>query len=275
MSTAQKIIKYLAIAFACFIIISIVSGIMLGISAFSGFLGLRKASVTLGNLNTITTIENKNFAKLKIDVEYSNLKIVKGEAFKVESNSNDVYCKQNGDTLNIKEDSKWFFNNEASDLIITIPEETSFDEIKIETGAGEVYIEELKCSNLNFEMGAGKVEIQNLFATNKAKIDGGAGKLDILNGEINNLDMDMGVGKCSITAKLTGSNDIDSGVGKLDINLTDEIEGYEIKISKGIGSIKINGKEAREWNILWKWNNIFNNRWWNRKYRYKWKIEHR
>lgn len=244
MSTLQKIIKYLAIAFATFIIISIVSGIMVGINAFSGFLGLRKSSVTLGDLKVIANIENNNYTKLKIDVAYSNLKVVKGDMFKVESNSNEVSCKQNSDTISIKEDSKWFSNKEASELIITIPENTSFDEIKIETGAGEVYIDELKSNNLVFKMGAGKVEIRNIFATNKAEIDGGAGKLDILAGEINNLDMDMGVGKCSITSKLSGFNEIDAGVGKLDINLTDEISNYEVDVEKGIGSIRINGKEA-------------------------------
>lgn len=244
MSTTQKIIKYLAIAFAIFIIVNIVSGIMVGINAFSGFLGLRKNSVTLGDLKVVANIENNNYTKLKIDVAYSNLKVVKGDMFKVESNSNDVSCKQNSDTISIKEDSKWFFNKEASNLVITIPENIFLNEIKIETGAGEVYIEELKSENLSFQMGAGKVEIQKLIATNKAKIDGGAGKLDILDGEINNLDMDMGVGKCSITSKLTGSNDINSGVGKLDINLLDEINNYEIDVNKGIGAIKINGKEA-------------------------------
>ena len=42
MTTAQKVIKYLALAFAAFLIVSIISGILSALYALSGVLGLQK-----------------------------------------------------------------------------------------------------------------------------------------------------------------------------------------------------------------------------------------
>ena len=42
MTLAQKIIKYLALAFAIFLIVTIISGILGGLYALSGVLGLKK-----------------------------------------------------------------------------------------------------------------------------------------------------------------------------------------------------------------------------------------
>lgn len=249
MTTLQKAIKYLALAFAFFIIVNIISGILFGIYSIANVLGLKKSeSKQTDSLEDVTVnMESTQIDTLKIELEYTNLKIQNGEVLKVESNSSNISCTQNNNQLSIKEkDHNWFSNNDANELIIYIPEDMLFDNVKMDTGAGEIYIERLQTKELDFEMGAGKVEIQNLKVLNNAKIDGGAGKVEILDGEINNLDLDMGIGESILNTKLNGNNDIDAGVGKLEIDLTDEIENYTIKISKGIGAITIDGKETAD-----------------------------
>lgn len=57
-----------------------------------------------------------------------------------------------------------------------------------------------------------------------------------------NLDLDLGVGKITLTSKLTGINEINSGVGETNINLLGIKEDYQIKVDKGIGSIDIDGE---------------------------------
>lgn len=247
MTTLQKVIKYLALALAVFIIVNIISAILFVFYGFANVLGLAKSKeVNISSLEEISTnFENSDIATLKIELEYSNLTIKKGDTFKAQSNSSDISCTQNNNQLVVKEKShNWFAKNKASDLIVYIPENTMFDTVKIEAGAGEIKIEDLKTQKLSFKIGAGKVEIQNLEVTKQAKIDGGAGKVDILAGTINDLDLDMGVGSFSLAATLTGKNDIDAGVGKLDINLTDGTQNYTIKADKGIGAIIIDGKEV-------------------------------
>lgn len=55
MSTAQKIIKYLALAFAIFLIVTIVSAILTGIYTISNILGLKKESTE--NISEVSTLE--------------------------------------------------------------------------------------------------------------------------------------------------------------------------------------------------------------------------
>ena len=245
MSTVQKIIKYLALALAVFIIVSIASSILFGIYSLSTILGLtRSINSEIKTENKISNnFEDCNIKTLKIDLAYSSLIIKNGNTLKTESDNSNITCSRNNSELVIKENSSWFYKDEKT-IIVYIPENMTFDNVKLETGAGRIKIEELNTKELSFSIGAGEVEIQKLNVLDRAKIDGGAGKVSVLSGQINDLDLDMGVGKFQLQSKLTGRNDIDAGVGKLDLRLLDIIDNYTIKIEKGIGSITINGKET-------------------------------
>ena len=258
MTTIQRIIKYCAIAFAIFIIVSIVSSILFGLNAFSEILGFTRQERKTETSNIIHTevgrdekvekeFDNTQIAKLKIDIEYATLTIQQGDKFKVASNTSNIEAKQTEDQLVIREKNVNLFRQSSPRrIIITVPRNTILDTIKIETGAGEINIEKIECKNLDFDIGAGKTTIQDIKVTQKAKIEGGAGKVEILSGEIANLDLDMGVGAFKLVSSLLGDSKIDAGVGKLEIILKDGLDKYTIKTNKGIGSITVDGKEVSD-----------------------------
>lgn len=249
MTTLQKIIKYLALAFAITIIVNIISAILIGVFSLGIALDLVQGdtSETISGETITTNIDNIENATMNISLQYSSLEIKKGESLLVETNSNNVSCKQDGNKITIEEKKhNSFFKNEQSKVIIYVPEDMKFEKARIETGAGEISAEKINADELKLEIGAGKVEIQELNVNDEAKIDGGAGRVDILAGQINNMDLDMGVGKFSITTKLNGKNTIDQGIGELNIDLTDELENYTIKAENGIGEIKLNNKKMEE-----------------------------
>ena len=272
----QKIIKYLAIALAIFLIINIIGAILSIIGVIGGVAfitdtikteimqendGLLEDEQNYSKTPQVITenIQIDNIAKLEIDVKYSNLQIKNGDTFKVESNDTNVKCTQKGNELTVKETgNNWLRNKEGNEVIIYIPENKEFNEIEIDTGAGNIEIESLNTKDLSFSIGAGKVEINNLKVTNEAEIDGGAGKVDILSGEICNLNLDMGIGEFNVCTKLLGNNDIEQGMGKLTIKLTDSQENYTIRTRKGMGSITIDGKEAQNNSIYGNGQNILN-----------------
>ena len=193
----QKVIKYLAIALAIFLIVNIIGAILSIIGIIGGIPFstntitdvkeeivqespeyLKQPEVIADNINI------EDIVKVEIEVKYSNLEIKKGD-FKVESNDTNVKCTQKGNELIVKEtENNWLRNKERNKVIIYIPENKEFNEIEIDTGAGNIEIESLNTKDLSFSIGAGKVEINNLKVTNEAEIDGGAGKVDILSGEI-------------------------------------------------------------------------------------------
>lgn len=248
MTTAQKVIKYLAIAFAIFLIINIISGILWAIFGASFILGLHTwENDTIREHSVITNYEysdvetlNREIETLDIDIKFNSLIIKTGSEFKVEGDSNNIKCRQDNKTIHIEETNHhWFQKNNSGEIIIYIPEDLEFDKVKISTGAGKIDIERLKAKRLSLEIGAGETNIKELEVKDKAEIDGGAGKVTILSGIINDLDLDMGVGKVELNAKLTGSTDIDAGIGELAININAPREDYKIRASKGIGAITI------------------------------------
>ena len=180
MTTAQKVIKYIATAFALFLIITIISAILSGgyalLSAF-GLIHTNKNTVT-EDLKVISS-EIKEVSTLKIDLAFTNLDIKTGDNFKVETNNSKITFENNNGSVKIKEENRnWLNNNNrASNLIIYIPEDMmAIDETNIETGAGKINIEKLNTQSIYFELGAGDVHIENVIATEEAKIDGGARK---------------------------------------------------------------------------------------------------
>lgn len=138
MTTAQKIIKNLALVFAAFIIINIISGIIIGISIFSGILGLtqKEQEQNLAVEEILNIINDKEIKTLDIEVKYSELEIKEGDTFKVESNSKDVKCNQNNSRIDIKEKShNWVSSRKRSKVVIYIPNDIIFDKLNIVAGA--------------------------------------------------------------------------------------------------------------------------------------------
>lgn len=98
MTTAQKVIKYIATAFAVFLIITIMSAILSGgyalLSAF-GLIHTNKNIVT-EDLKVISS-EVKEISTLKIDLAFTNLDIKTGDKFKVETNNSKItFTNDNG-----------------------------------------------------------------------------------------------------------------------------------------------------------------------------------
>ncbi|MGN1327355.1 MAG: hypothetical protein ACI4VQ_04720, partial [Clostridia bacterium] len=92
----------------------------------------------------------------------------------------------------------------------------------------------------------GETIIEKLNVTNDCKIESGAGKVSILSGNIKDLDLDMGVGEFNVTSAITGDSKINTGIGSLELNIQGSKEDYTIKADKGLGSIKIDGKELAD-----------------------------
>ena len=247
MTTAQKIIKYIATTFAIFLIITIISAILSGVYALLSALGLihtNKDFVT-ENLKVISR-EVKVVTTLKIDLAYTNLDIKTGDDFKVETNNSKITFEENNGSVKIKEENRnWLNNNNmSSNLIIYIPEDMiAIDETKIQTGAGKINIEKLNTQSLYLELGAGDVYIENVIATGETKIDGGVGKTELKSCEINNLKANLGMGEFTFSGKLTGKSKIDSGVGAINIDLIDNKNNYKIDVSKGLGNVTLDGQK--------------------------------
>ncbi|MBP3919949.1 MAG: DUF4097 family beta strand repeat protein [Bacilli bacterium] len=242
MSSAQKVIKYFAIAFAISLIVGIFMGIYQAIGAIGGALtnGTGKDGLNINNYSNTSNI-------LSVDIKASKLKIVEGESLKVKSDNKYITSNQDYNKLSVTEKkSSIFKTKDMEEVIIYVPKDMIFDKVYISNGAGKINIENITARDLELEIGAGKLEIDKITTYNNTEIESGAGEVIIKNANINNLDLDAGVGKFTLNASMKGKSNIDAGVGELNINLLDSKDNYSIYAENGIGSITIDGDSIKD-----------------------------
>lgn len=242
MTEMQKIIKYLAMAFAIFLTITIISGICGAIASFSFLFGDKKVNGKFNNYPVSEVVE-----ELVIDTSIANLTIKTEDEFRIESNHKYLKVKESGGKLKISEKRKWLISNpNGVKLIIYVPEGTHFSEADINTGAGKVIIDTLSADKIDLDLGAGEAQIGKLTANQSIKIDGGAGELVIKEGLLNNLDLDMGVGELDLTGKLLGDCKLDYGIGETNLTLLGSKENYTIALDKGVGKATVDGESMKD-----------------------------
>lgn len=244
MTSFQKVIKYVACALAIFLIVTIIGGIITGLTGIS-FLLSGKEKETPSEMQTYS-IEGE-ITSLSVDLSGAELKIQTGDKFEVQSNHKYISVKTNNGKLTVSETKKFFaISPKGITVILTVPESFVFDEAEIDTGAGKVEIGSLSVDVLELSLGAGKADIKNLTANSRAEIDGGAGELSIDGGRLCNLKLDMGVGKLTLKSRIEGKSELDMGVGETNIILLGSKADYKIELDKGIGTAKLQSEEMAD-----------------------------
>ncbi len=241
MNTFQKVIKYLAVAFALFLSISIIGGIVQVLASVVSF-GSKNA---VGEMKTYEVSEK--IESIQVDIGAADFVIQTGEKFLVESNHKYLTVDERNTNLVISEKEHSSFSNTHGEvkLVITVPNGFVFGDADISTGAGRVTVDTLAANTLHLVLGAGEVKIETLIANNKSDIEGGAGALTVNGGVLHNLDCDMGVGNVMLTSKITGNSSIDYGVGRAELVLLGSAEDYQIHLDKGIGEATLDGEKMQ------------------------------
>lgn len=244
MSSFQKAIKYLAMALAIFLSVSIIGGIITGLTGVSYLISGRD-SEAVGEMQ-VYPIDGE-ISSLSLSLSGAELKIKTSDKFSVESNHKYISVSTDNGQLCINETKIPFsVYPRGLTVILNIPDGFVFDDATVETGAGEVKIDSLSADILKLSLGAGEAEIRNLTANSRADIDGGAGELDIYGGLLRNLSLDMGVGELTLKSRIEGQSRLDYGIGETNLTLSGSREDYSIKIDKGIGEATLAGESLRD-----------------------------
>lgn len=241
MTDLQKLIKYVAIGLAIFLIVSIFMGIFKVFTLVdilsSGF----KEGTSSMQLYSIS----ESISELEINVGAAELTISTGESFSLSSNLQDLEVEQANGCLVIKETRQFGKNYNGAKIALTIPSGHIFERASVFSGAGKLEISELSTQNLALNLGAGQTIIHNLYASQNAMISAGAGELIISGGELRDLDLDLGVGKVTLKSRLSGESEINQGVGQVELELIGSAKDYTISIEKGVGSATVGGQSMK------------------------------
>ena len=239
----QKTVKYLAMAFAIFLSVSIIGGICGGLASLSFLFGHKNEVV--GEL-TSYQVEG-NVEELVVDISAADLSIKTGEELRVDSNHKYLKVEESNGKLVISEKKKWLVSSSKGITVdIYIPEDMHFVCADVDAGAGSVKIDSLSADVVELELGAGEAQIGKLTAEKRARIDGGAGEVTILEGMLHNLELDMGVGELNLTGRILGESSVDYGIGETNLTLLGTEDDYRIELDKGVGEATLEGESMKD-----------------------------
>lgn len=242
MTTLQKVIKYLAIAFAIFLTVSIVGGVLSAVGLFGGLFSSDAVLEDVKIYSVASEIHNLN-----IEINAADLFVKEGEAFAVESNLKHLKVEEKGGRLTVEETKRFGGTYNGAVLTVYIPAGTVLESVNLTTGAGRLTIDSLSSGTLDFELGAGEVSIASLIATKSVDIEGGAGRITIADGALKDLELEMGVGQLNLTSALTGNCKLDLGVGESNLTLIGNKDDYRLDLEKGIGNITVDGTSVTDY----------------------------
>lgn len=243
----NRIIKTFAFILAAIVIIS-----MLG--------GIYALCITVFDLFQSNQIENQIqydslMSSLDIDLKTANLEIKLGDKLLVSTTNKYVTTYQNNNNIVIQEKKHSLLSKDNNKVIITIPDNFLLDIVEIDITSGSIKIDKLETKRLNLDLGSGTTKINNLLVTDKTKIDCGSGKFLLNNGNLSNLNLDTGLGDTILNTKIIGNSNIETDIGKLELNLIGSINDYELTIDKGVGSIKLNNESLKDKSVVGTGNN--------------------
>lgn len=222
MTPFQKTVKYIATALAVFLSIIIISGIVGIIALFAGF----SSRDTVADGTKFYAVP-KEINSISIEISAANLTIQKGNALSVESNIKKLDVSEKNGTLKIREKQLFGFYRSNAVLTVTVPEDIFIENLSIETGAGNITLEDLNI-------------------TREASVESGIAKISVNGGTYNNLNVDSGIGGFVFNGLVTGECEISSGIGESDITILGKKSDYSLNIEKGIGSITVDGEKISE-----------------------------
>lgn len=201
-----------------------------------------------------------NVHSLDFDINYGKIRIIDGSSFRI-----DAYNLHEGSDFSSKViDGVWTIEesssknnifhgipisgisiskeNKGPEIVITIPKEFEAKNIQISLGAGLLQADTIRSIDGSFEVGAGKMHISYLEITERSDYEVGVGSIVIDNMTASNIDAECSLGNLVMNGRITGNNNIQSGVGQILMELVGDKEKYYFDFNSGVGNVIMNGK---------------------------------
>lgn len=187
--------------------------------------------------------------EIRIEVDTMDVNILSGSQYGIDiiyNENTDFEYELSGKTLVITQEdfSNWKNHNNYSNkgvVNIYVPKGEKVDYTEISVGMGQTQISDVQIGELNLDCGMGEVKLSDIIA-DYAYVEGGMGSINGKGVSIDELQIGMGMGSVDIEGDLRGLVEISGGMGELKLTTVGLESEYNYNISKGMGSISLNGR---------------------------------
>jgi len=196
---------------------------------------VRVKGITLEHSRTITLTDNEKYDTFIVDASSGNIELKGGQSFDLEVKIWEKY--ENDVTLSIRNGKLVGETASGKPYVIAsvkgiIPTNSSID---IETGAGNITINDMEGKDFDVETGAGNMTFENCNFTTM-DFSTGAGNIVVTNVITDMIEMNSGAGNILIKSLTAVEIDCNTGVGNIDVfNSTAE----QADCNSGIGNISV------------------------------------
>ncbi len=231
----KKFIKILLIIILIILMINLLLFIFLGKNRF-----LTLYSLDDQNMREIE-IEQKEFSKLKLELDTIDIKFILSDNFKIETNKTLVYQFKN-DTLLIKEPQKIIHNKQDKKLNIYLTHnDISKLDLSLEKGNVELNNFTLEEIDLDIDTGSLIMIKSNIIKKGNILLDTGNATLNGVN--FNNTELKIDAGNINFDGQIKGLNTLEVDTGKIGIVLNEQLKKYQIKAETNLGNILLNSED--------------------------------
>lgn len=216
------------------------------------------------------SVENtvEDVKRMEISIDYGELTITQGDEFSISANN--LY---NTDDLNsYVSDGTWVINHDTSygfrlfgfsipvsiggiedfnspRIYITVPKDFHAEEIKVILNAGVLRTDNLSADRGRFKVNAGFLEIDGLEINEEINVSVDAGYIKLKKVDIKNLIADCNIGSINIAGLVTGDNRVYCDLGKIKLDIDDNMDNYSFDIDSDFGNVIINDRSYYKRNI--------------------------
>lgn len=193
------------------------------------------SAITGSNTNGTEKVKGKyidveegveDFASINVEADMLDVEIKEGTEYKVvihywsedemtyEVKNNVLECVQK----NTKE-----INNRKNTMTIYVPAKRTLNKIDI-------------------DMGMGNNKLNNISAT-EIVLENGMGDFEATDVNFDKVDAELGMGEAKLIGTVNGDIKIDNGMGNIKVDLVGESQKYNYELENGFGDIEVDGKK--------------------------------
>ncbi len=200
--------------------------------------------VSIETAYNFTQAEVKN---LELDIKAGELEIKKSgdEEIHVEvySRRSNVNVGVEDGTLLIDEPETKYHVHRKLEIVLSIPEGMTFENISMEAQAGQIHsnIKDFTAKNVSLRVDAGEVLVQALSSTDTLDVVVNAGRAEISGVEAHHVELDCGVGELVLEGDVDGNLSGKTGIGNMEIIIDNDEDDFNYELQCGIGSIEVDG----------------------------------
>lgn len=200
-------------------------------------------------------IQKGDIEKFRLEGDITNLEIEAGGCFfRVEASDDDCFymvAEGTGKFQAYVESGTLYINtttsvrtwNEinGSKIILYVPENYSYGEVKIDLGAGVLEFPGLKAEKASLDVGAGRIRADGA-EVGKLEANVGMGQIELTDMAVTDFEAEVGMGELVANGAVQGNIDAECSMGNLELWLEGAQEDFNYELSGAMGNLTLGGE---------------------------------